>query len=114
MSSAELSMTKRTGRHATSVTKQRMMSGGRGAVSHGPGVLGGRVRDRPSQNAARLLSRGQLVVVGMIVVALGCCIGVSIQRTAIVAIGTCIAFYVLTAVLKLVIMLAGKTYQPPR
>jgi cellulose synthase/poly-beta-1,6-N-acetylglucosamine synthase-like glycosyltransferase len=50
----------------------------------------------------------------MIVVALGCCIGVSIRRTAIVAIGTCIAFYVLTAVLKLVIMLAGKTYQPPR
>jgi glycosyltransferase XagB len=103
-----------TGRHAASGMAVRTMPDVSGGMPPHPGERGGRVRGRPSQSAARLLSRGQLVVGGLVVVVLGGSAAVALRRTAIVVIGACIAFYVLTAVLKLVIMLAGRTYQRPR
>lgn len=71
------------------------------------------VTGQASQSAARLLSRGQLVACGVVVVAF--CLGAALtpRLTIVVIIGMCIAFYLLTAILKLVVMVAGKRYQPP-
>jgi cellulose synthase/poly-beta-1,6-N-acetylglucosamine synthase-like glycosyltransferase len=82
-------------------------------MSPRPGVPGDRVRSRPSQSADRLLSSGQLVAGGLVAAVFCWSAVVSLRRTVIVVVGMCIAFYVLTAVLKLVITLAGKSYQPP-
>jgi cellulose synthase/poly-beta-1,6-N-acetylglucosamine synthase-like glycosyltransferase len=69
-------------------------------------------RDRPSEDAARLLSPGQLITVLLGLVVLGGFAYLHPRRTAIAVVGICTVFYIATAVLKLVITLAGQRYRP--
>jgi cellulose synthase/poly-beta-1,6-N-acetylglucosamine synthase-like glycosyltransferase len=71
-------------------------------------------RERPSEDASRLLSRGQLALVVVTLAAIGGCAYVHPRRTAVAVVGACTVFYVLTAALKLAVTLAGNAYRPLR
>jgi glycosyltransferase XagB len=78
------------------------------------GAQSGRHRMRPTPNASVFLSKGQLAVAVFVLGAIAIA-GYSRPRlTLTVAVGCCMAFYTCTALLKLVITLAGRHYQPPR
>jgi hypothetical protein len=73
-----------------------------------------RRQGRATPNASVLLSKGQRFAVLLILssAAAGACYRPRLTVTVLVA--ACMAFYVVTALLKLVITLAGRDYRPPR
>jgi cellulose synthase/poly-beta-1,6-N-acetylglucosamine synthase-like glycosyltransferase len=73
-----------------------------------------RRQGRATPNASVLLSKGQWFAVVLILssAAAGACYRPRLTVTVLVA--ACMAFYVVTALLKLVITLAGRDYRPPR
>src|SRR5436190_23449177 len=73
-----------------------------------------RRRGRATPNASVLLSRGQSFAVLLFLssAAAGACYRPRLTVTVLVA--ACMAFYVVTTLLKLVITLAGRDYRPPR
>lgn len=66
-----------------------------------------------SANASLFLSRGQLLGVILILGAIGSGAYYRPRQSATVLVGVCIAFYLVAAVLKLVVVVAGRGYRPP-
>jgi hypothetical protein len=73
-----------------------------------------RHRRRATPNASVLLSKGQLLAVLLILGAIGASSWYRPRLTVTVVVAACMAFYIVTALLKLVITLAGRNYRPPR
>jgi cellulose synthase/poly-beta-1,6-N-acetylglucosamine synthase-like glycosyltransferase len=69
---------------------------------------------RVTPNASVFLSRGQLLAVLLILGAIAASSYYRPRLTVTAAVAACIAFYIVTALLKLVITLAGRNYRPPR
>lgn len=73
-----------------------------------------RHRRRATPNASVLLSKGQLLAVLLILGAIAASSWYRPRLTLTVVVAACMAFYIVTALLKLVITLAGRNYRPPR
>jgi glycosyltransferase XagB len=78
------------------------------------GAQSGRHRMRPTPNASVFLSKGQLAVAVLLMGAIAIAGYARPRLTLTVAVACCMAFYTYTALLKLVITLAGRNYEPPR
>ena len=73
-----------------------------------------RHRRRATPNASVFLSKGQFLAVLVILGAIAASACYRPRLTVTVVVAACMAFYLVTALLKLVITLAGRTYRPPR
>ena len=73
-----------------------------------------RHRRRATPNASVLLSKGQLLTVLLILGAIAAGFSYRPRLTVTVVVAACMAFYIVTALLKLVVTLAGRNYRPPR
>ncbi len=69
---------------------------------------------RVTPNASVFLSKGQLLTVLLILGAIAASSYYRPRLTVTAAVAACMAFYIVTALLKLVITLAGRNYRPPR
>ena len=72
-----------------------------------------RHRRRATPNASVLLSKGQLLAVLLILGAIAASSWYRPRLIVTVVVAACMAFYIVTALLKLVITLAGRNYRPP-
>ena len=73
-----------------------------------------RHRRRATPNASVFLSKGQLLAVLLILGAIAASSCYRPRLTVTVVVAACMLFYIVTALLKLVITLAGRNYRPPR
>jgi cellulose synthase/poly-beta-1,6-N-acetylglucosamine synthase-like glycosyltransferase len=88
-----------------------MASGAAGATA---GHARRRRRPRATPNAAVFLSKGQWFVVLLVLGAVGAGLWYRPRMTVTILVALCMAFYIVSALLKLVITLAGRGYRPPR
>jgi len=70
-------------------------------------------RGKPTPNASVLFSKGQLALIVVVLGALAYGFYARPRDTGTAVVGACVAFYVATAVLKLVITTAGRRHRPP-
>ncbi len=73
-----------------------------------------RHRRRATPNASVFLSKGQLLAVLLILGAIAVSSWYRPRLTVTVVVAGCMAFYIVTALFRLVITLAGRNYRPPR
>src|SRR6185312_6497421 len=85
-----------------------------GADESHPAVPRGRRRRARPATAARFLSTGQKVFGACLLVLTAAGLALAPRASATVLVGCCILFYLLIALMRITVMVAGRGYRPPR